>query len=371
MGCNNDKIRSFLTKPNSRMRKKFDDIQDAEKARESSFAGKTLFEARIIGVPRDIGATVVTDSGTDNAQYNSTVQIRVFEIDDMLPDPTELQTAKSTADVINMHSNALVPSPLTGLKAGDVVVVEFREPYVQNTKQVPRIRSKVRSDPDYGEKIRENFDNSQGAMESFFQNGTPTTVGDTTGFEPKKRNYTPGNIIITNGLIPTDKLDFVQANGTNVVSKGTVVKTSTGIPIIEYYSTDAQGGLAFIKGTSGKNYASKLIELATAYQTQFNKPLVITSAYRSFDKQKQLYDNPGPGWAAKPGTSNHGWGLAFDFNHGAAGKPSFTDEEYIWMNANAGKYSFYNAGKNFSNAEPWHFEVIDSEKKNLYGSDIN
>ena len=371
MRCNNDKIRSFLTKPNARMRKKFDDIQDAEKERESSFAGRTLFEARIIGVPRDIGATIVTASETDNAQYVSTVQVRVFDVDEMLPDPTELQTAISAADVINMHSNALVPAPLTGLKAGDVVVVEFMEPYVQNTKQVPRIRSKVRSDPEYGGKIRSNFDNSQAGMQSYFDSGTPITVGDTTGFQPKKRNYTPGKIVITNGLIPPDKLDFVQANGVNVVSKGTVVRNQSGTAIIEYYSTDAQGGLAFIKGTNGKNYADKLIQLATAYQAEFGKQLVITSAYRSFDKQKELYKNPGPGWAAKPGTSNHGWGLAFDFNHGAAGKPSFTDPEYLWMDANAGTYSFYNAGKNFSNGEPWHFEVINSEKKSLYGSDTN
>ena len=371
MGCNNDKIRSFLTKPNSRMRKKFDDIQDAEKERESSFAGVTVFEARVVGVPRDIGATVVTESGTDNAQYVSTVQIRVFEVDNMLPDPTVLQTAASAAEVINMHSNALVPSSLTGLKTGDIVTVEFLEPYIQNTKQVSRIRGKVRSDPDYGEKIKKNFDDSETGMESFFQNGTPTTVGDTTGFQPKKRKYTPGNIVITNGLVPAVRLHFVQANGTNVVSKGTVVKTSGGIPIIEYYSTDTQGGLAFIKGASGTNYANKLIELATAYQVKFKKPLVITSAYRSFDKQKQLYKNPGPGWAAKPGTSNHGWGLAFDFNHGGARKPLFTDPEYIWMNDNAATYKFYNAGKHFSNPEPWHFEVINSEKKSLYGSDIN
>tara|TARA_R110000824_G_scaffold27012_2_gene92221 strand:- start:984 stop:2099 length:1116 start_codon:yes stop_codon:yes gene_type:complete len=371
MGCNNDKIRSFLTKPNSRMKKKFDDIQDAEKERESSFAGVTVFEARVIGVPRDIGATIVTDSGTDNAQYVSTVQVRVFEVDNMLPDPTELQTAKSAADVINMHSNALVPSSLTGLAAGDIVTIEFLEPYIQNNKQTPRIRGKVRSDSAYGEKIKSNFDDSASGMESFFQNGTPTTVGDTTGFQPKKRNYTPGNIIITNGLIPTDKLHFVKANGKNVVSKGTVVNTPAGIPIIEYYSTDTQGGLAFIKGAPGTNYANKLIELATAYQVKFNKPLVITSAYRSFDKQKELYNNPGPGWAAKPGTSNHGWGLAFDFNHGAAGKPLFTDAEYIWMDTHAVTYKFYNAGKHFSNAEPWHFEVINTEKNNLYGSDIN
>lgn len=377
MGCNNDKIRSFLTKPNSRMRKKFNDLQDAEKERDSSFAGRTVFNARVIGSPRATQAAVNNSSGTEAAQYNFIVQVRVFDVDNMIPDPIQSNTASSAATVINMHSDALVPSTLSGLITGDIVVIEFMEPYNQNTKQTPRIRSKVRSDPDYGEKIRTNFDNSQAGMQSFFDSGIPTTVGDTSGFQPKRRPYLLSpNTIIENGSVPSARLDFVQVNGYNVVSKGTQVKDADGNIILEYYSSDTQGGLAFIKGPNGENYANKLIELSNAYRAAAlaagdwaNEWIVITSAYRSFAKQKQLYNDLGSTRAAEPGTSNHGWGLAFDFNHGATRDPTFEDKEYLWMNANASQYGFYNAGRGFN--EPWHFEVLKDSRKGIYGSDIN
>ncbi len=38
------------------------------------------------------------------------------------------------------------------------------------------------------------------------------------------------------------------------------------------------------------------------------------SGYRTFQQQVRLFNKYGPGRAAKPGTSNHGWGLALDLN---------------------------------------------------------
>jgi hypothetical protein len=42
------------------------------------------------------------------------------------------------------------------------------------------------------------------------------------------------------------------------------------------------------------------------------RPLGSMSSYRTFAQQVYLYARSRPGWAARPGTSNHGWGLAVD-----------------------------------------------------------
>ena len=42
------------------------------------------------------------------------------------------------------------------------------------------------------------------------------------------------------------------------------------------------------------------------------RPLGGMSSYRTYDQQVYLYARSRPGWAARPGTSNHGWGLAVD-----------------------------------------------------------
>lgn len=42
------------------------------------------------------------------------------------------------------------------------------------------------------------------------------------------------------------------------------------------------------------------------------RPLGGMSAYRTYPQQVYLYGRSRPGWAARPGTSNHGWGLAVD-----------------------------------------------------------
>lgn len=77
--------------------------------------------------------------------------------------------------------------------------------------------------------------------------------------------------------------------------------------------------------------------------------LTITDSYRTFDQQvdlvqrKGLYSNGG--YAATPGLSNHGWGLAVDADVSA---PQTLD----WMRANAHRFGFVEAAPR----EPWHWE---------------
>lgn len=73
----------------------------------------------------------------------------------------------------------------------------------------------------------------------------------------------------------------------------------------------------------------------------------ITDSYRSYEAQvdvaarKGLYSQGG--LAAKPGTSDHGWGMAVDLKLDSAGQ--------TWMRANAGRYGFVED----TPREPWHW----------------
>jgi LAS superfamily LD-carboxypeptidase LdcB len=73
----------------------------------------------------------------------------------------------------------------------------------------------------------------------------------------------------------------------------------------------------------------------------------ITDSYRSYTEQVDLAKRKGlysqGGLAAKPGTSDHGWGLATDLD--------LDSKAQTWMRANAGKYGFVED----TPREPWHW----------------
>ncbi len=77
--------------------------------------------------------------------------------------------------------------------------------------------------------------------------------------------------------------------------------------------------------------------------------LRITDSYRTYDQQVDLAARKGlysqGGLAAKPGTSNHGWGLAVDAD---VRDPSMLE----WLRVNGPRFGFVEAVPR----EPWHWE---------------
>lgn len=95
--------------------------------------------------------------------------------------------------------------------------------------------------------------------------------------------------------------------------------------------------------------------LSESYHREFDQPLCMTDAYRSLDAQQRL-SAAKPGLAARPGTSNHGWGVAIDLCGGAE---TFGTTEYNWLLANADDTGWTNptwAQQGGSKPEPWHWE---------------
>ena len=117
--------------------------------------------------------------------------------------------------------------------------------------------------------------------------------------------------------------------------------------------------------------------------------LMIGSGYRSYDYQKNLYNNyvardgeeEASRYSAKPGQSEHQTGLAADLS-GTNGscylKGCFKDtDEGVWLKENAWKYGFilrYTEGKEEITGyifEPWHYRYFGTEEaQKIYESGL-
>jgi septal ring factor EnvC (AmiA/AmiB activator) len=96
-------------------------------------------------------------------------------------------------------------------------------------------------------------------------------------------------------------------------------------------------------------------EMSQAYAAHFGSPICITDSYRSYDSQVILKRIKGF-LAARPGTSQHGWGLAVDL---CGGIQSYSSAQHKWMRSNAPDFGFDLpswARQNGSKPEPWHWE---------------
>ncbi len=105
--------------------------------------------------------------------------------------------------------------------------------------------------------------------------------------------------------------------------------------------------------------AAAWAELAVRYEKRFGEPMAITDAYRSLEAQQLLYARK-PGLAARPGTSNHGWGVALDLGGGVE---TYGSAEHQWMLDNAPANGWVNpdwARQTGSKPEPWHWEYVGS-----------
>jgi hypothetical protein len=106
--------------------------------------------------------------------------------------------------------------------------------------------------------------------------------------------------------------------------------------------------------------AVALARLAAVYEATFHDGLCLTDSYRSYASQVSVAARK-PGLAARPGTSEHGWGLAVDLCDGAAVPGA---REHTWLLAHAPAFGWDNpkwARPHGSRPEPWHWEYVDGE----------
>lgn len=95
--------------------------------------------------------------------------------------------------------------------------------------------------------------------------------------------------------------------------------------------------------------------MSQEYARQTGSPICVNDSYRSLARQYVTKAKKGK-FAATPGRSNHGLGMAVDL---CGGIQSFGDPAHLWMKQNAPLYGFFHPsylGPNSSTPEPWHWE---------------
>jgi len=104
--------------------------------------------------------------------------------------------------------------------------------------------------------------------------------------------------------------------------------------------------------------AASINRLARDFNAHFGRALFLTDAYRTLAVQVSLKRIKGK-FAATPGTSNHGWGMAIDV---ASRVNIDSSDEHRWFEQNAPRYGWVNptwaSDSNPYNGqyEPWHWE---------------
>lgn len=119
----------------------------------------------------------------------------------------------------------------------------------------------------------------------------------------------------------------------------------------------------------------KLMDLF--FKTDFpgKQNITFTDGYRSYARQEALYNKYGAGRAAKPGTSNHGWGIAVDMYWGVRtsmykdndARPSgYKHPNYRWLFENGPKFGWFNPKPLRDDSrtdEWWHWEYHGQPKE--------
>lgn len=102
--------------------------------------------------------------------------------------------------------------------------------------------------------------------------------------------------------------------------------------------------------------AMSLSALNEAFRASFGRELCLVASYRDLSTQYELKASRGY-YAASPGTSMHGWGLAIDL----CSKETGDSDVFSWLWANAPAYGWQNpswAQLGGSKYEPWHWEFV-------------
>jgi D-alanyl-D-alanine carboxypeptidase len=122
--------------------------------------------------------------------------------------------------------------------------------------------------------------------------------------------------------------------------------------------------LCTLPGGSGERLradaAVAFVRLAAAYQQDLGEPVCVTDGYRPLAEQQQLRRLK-PRFAARPGYSEHGWGLAVDLS---CGVQSFRTRQHAWLVANASDHGWFLpdwAQRGGTRPEPWHWEYSGTQ----------
>ena len=108
-------------------------------------------------------------------------------------------------------------------------------------------------------------------------------------------------------------------------------------------------------------------EMFAAAEADNMNGFIITSGYRDYQRQAEVYAETAAGKAQEPGASEHQTGMAFDVTCQDSGNGFENTPHYAWLCENAWKYGFiqryppntsHETGISY---EPWHYRYVGKE----------
>lgn len=149
----------------------------------------------------------------------------------------------------------------------------------------------------------------------------------------------------------------LAAGGAAAIAYGLITDTKIVI---------GNSGPLVVKGVGNGQYMRA--DAAEAFNTMVQQAaadgitLVAGSAFRSVIEQSVLYAEyvarlfTAP-TVAKPGTSNHGNGIAVDVAVNPTTSVHYGTQEFAWLQANGGRFGFdWSEGQSVN--EPWHWDFV-------------
>lgn len=196
---------------------------------------------------------------------------------------------------------------------------------------------------------------------------------DTTPYTPIAREDT-GRPMQKNNSVPSDTFENTissEASGTYSTVSLSGYKNGQ-IPIEQmkknhYLDRNISGDAIYLMSVASDSLDAMITAFNSA-KFEGKQQIVFTDGYRSLERQQALYNKYGPGRAAKPGTSNHGWGIAVDmywgvktsmFKDSSKRSSGYKHPNYKWFFENSWRYGWVNPDKlrdDSGTDEWWHWE---------------
>lgn len=345
--------------------------------------GKDTFNAIVLSPPVPIGATGEemdaflgkTSGGSADTLPKFTFHARLTEGDSAhvfwpdVCDPKFIEeggTQQEALDWIGKHLKVLAVDATQKPNVGDTVRVKLNKQGIFTASPEHAIMDGVVTSLDgLSEEARAQLESKecQDALNKLFENYDGSTLAD-DDLNPLGATYVGSTYYSGPGTV-----EIVAENG-----KLEEVGVPLGSPTANY-----EGPALFILDA-----LESFNKLAEEYEKEFGEPISIRESYRSFDTQVE-YRKRFKNGAARAGSSNHGWGVAFDVNRTlivdgkeldkndpATKDRRFDSEVYKWLdNDGKGRHGWVNPKtlrRGTRNAEAWHWE--NTELRDRYFKNI-
>lgn len=284
-----------------------------------------------------------------------------------IEDTENAESRRKAFNLIQMHTKVFLTTDVhfTLPELGDIVQVQLERGSYGSFKTDKAQFSKIVLK---NSQMSDNTDNTKDCItlaSAFVKSDFKVKPLESYSSFPRKMTYNGASTdalgrattgaMVENGKLPEEILFTVEQGLALTNYADALTPELLGIP-----TKDTKGRtIKFIKEA-----IVPFIELAIKFNTDLKQgPMQITDSYRPYERQEELAKDPATAnYAATPGTSNHGWGVAFDISGtnidmDGDNKVTFADRQktdvYKWLQKNGGDFT-----NPLDIKEGWHWENV-------------